>query len=106
MLLYREHGMKRMGGHGGSLGSQHQLGGQAGLGLGSGQNLMSDSYQQEKGILKKPGPPYCPLDKDRWERLSSSSQNNLAGGMDVTPRPESRPRVTGKTFFLAKYNYH
>merc|ERR1719297_291501 len=69
-----EHGMKRMGNHGGSIGSQHQLGG----GMGSGQNLMSESYQQEKGILKKPGPPYCPLDKDRWEeRLSSSSQNNL-----------------------------
>ena len=30
----------------------------------------------EKGILKKP--PYCPIDKDRWDdRLSSSSQNNL-----------------------------
>ena len=40
--------MKRMGNHGGSIGSQHQI--QAGLGqnpiMGSGQNLMSESYQQ------------------------------------------------------------
>ena len=34
--------MKRMGNHGGSIGSQHQLG----AGMGSGQNLMSESYQQ------------------------------------------------------------
>ena len=35
--------------------------------LGSGQNLMGDYSQQEKGILKKPGPGgYCPaMDKDR-----------------------------------------
>jgi len=104
-----EHGMKRMGNHG-SIGSQHQI--QAGMGsmgsnqiLGSGQNIMSESYQQEKGILKKPGPPYCPLDKDRWEeRLSSSSQNNLvnlSGGLvdtgvggpgrqQIPERPDSR----------------
>ena len=55
----------------------------------------------EKGILKKPGPPYCPLDKDRWDdRLSSSSQNNLVnltGGMvdsgarqQMPERPDSR----------------
>jgi len=86
-----EHGMKRMN-HGGSMGSQHQLSGSQGLG--SGQNLMTDSYQQDKGILKKPGGQgYCGLDKDRWEpeRLSSSSQNNLvslSGGQ--TDRPDSR----------------
>ena len=34
--------MKRMGNHGGSIGSQHQLGAASG----SGQNLMSESYQQ------------------------------------------------------------
>ena len=37
----------------------------------------------EKGILKKSG--YCPLDgKERWpeDRLSTSSQNNLAGQLD------------------------
>jgi len=99
---YREHGMKRIGNHG-SIGSQHQI--QPNMGsnqiLGSGQNLMSESYQQEKGILKKPGPPYCPLDKDRWDdRLSSSSQNNLVnltGGMvdsgsrqQMPDRPDSR----------------
>ena len=33
--------MKMMGNHGGSIGSQHQLA----AGLGSGQNLMSESYQ-------------------------------------------------------------
>merc|ERR550532_2908957 len=74
-----EHGMKRMGNHGGSIGSQHQLGAASG----SGQNLMSESYQQEKGILKKPGPPYCGLD-----RLSSSSQNNLVNLTDRRDRPE------------------
>ena len=44
--------MKRMGNHG-SIGSQHQI--QAGMGsmgsnqiLGSGQNIMSESYQQGK----------------------------------------------------------
>ena len=39
--------MKRMGNHGGSIGSQHQIQG-FGLGMGSssGQNLMSESYQQ------------------------------------------------------------
>ena len=42
ILSFREHGMKRMGNHGGSIGSQHQLG----AGMGSGQNLMSESYQQ------------------------------------------------------------
>eukprot|EP00090_Calanus_glacialis_P003082 TRINITY_DN12230_c0_g1_i1.p1 TRINITY_DN12230_c0_g1~~TRINITY_DN12230_c0_g1_i1.p1 ORF type:complete len:1327 (+),score=242.49 TRINITY_DN12230_c0_g1_i1:487-4467(+) len=99
---FREHGMKRIGNHG-SIGSQHQI--QPNMGsnqiLGSGQNLMSESYQQEKGILKKPGPPYCPLDKDRWDdRLSSSSQNNLVnltGGMvdsgsrqQMPERPDSR----------------
>jgi len=97
-----EHGMKRIPNHG-SIGSQHQI--QPNMGsnqiLGSGQNLMSESYQQEKGILKKPGPPYCPLDKDRWDdRLSSSSQNNLVnltGGMvdsgsrqQMQERPDSR----------------
>ena len=128
--------MKRMGNHGGSIGSQHQI--QAGLAqnpiMGSGQNLMSDPYQQGKtiffeivmysivfywfnlysiykfnfllfpvkGILKKP--PYCPIDKDRWDdRLSSSSQNNLVnltsghGLMDPVsggpgPRSDSRQR--------------
>ena len=51
--------------------------------------------------MKKPGPPYCPLDKDRWDdRLSSSSQNNLVnltGGMvdsgsrqQMQERPDSR----------------
>merc|ERR550532_1050081 len=68
-----------MGNHGGSIGSQHQLGAASG----SGQNLMSESYQQEKGILKKPGPPYCGLD-----RLSSSSQNNLVNLTDRRDRPE------------------
>ena len=43
--------MKRMGGqHGGSIGSQHQIQGGLGqsqiIGSGSGQNLMSESYQQ------------------------------------------------------------
>ena len=37
----------------------------------------------EKGILKKPGPPYCGLD-----RLSSSSQNNLVNLTDRRDRPE------------------
>ena len=38
--------MKRMGNHGGSIGSQHQLqGGQSSV-MGSGTNLMSESYQQ------------------------------------------------------------
>ena len=91
--------MKRMN-HGGSLGSQHQL--QQGLVsnqvgrrssrswsrsrsrstdgdlqiLGSGQNLMGDYNQQEKGILKKPGAGvYCPSmdkDRDRWDSFSCS----------------------------------
>merc|ERR1719445_339092 len=75
--------MKMMGNHGGSIGSQHQLA----AGLGSGQNLMSESYQGggEKGILKKPGPPYCGLD-----RLSSSSQNNLVNLTSGPSRPDSR----------------
>jgi len=119
-----EHGMKRIGNHGGSIGSQHQI--QAGLGqnpmMGSGQNLMSDSYQQ--GILKKP--PYCPIDKqDRWDdRLSSSSQNNLvnltsgAGGggghsmMDQVnsgpgPRSDSRRDISDVERTLKSLNgYH
>jgi len=114
-----EHGMKRMGNHGGSIGSQHQI--QAGLAqnpiMGSGQNLMSDSYQQEKGILKKP--PYCPIDKDRWDdRLSSSSQNNLVnltsghGLMDPVsggpgPRSDSRRDLSDVERTLKSLNgYH
>ena len=44
-ICCREHGMKRMGNHGGSIGSQHQIQGGSGL-MGSGTNLMSESYQQ------------------------------------------------------------
>ena len=65
------------------------------------QHTTKLSIFAEKGILKKPGPPYCPLDKDRWDdRLSSSSQNNLVnltGGMvdsgsrqQMQERPDSR----------------
>merc|ERR1719264_292845 len=94
-----------MGNHGGSIGSQHQIQGGLGqsqiMGSGSGQNLMSESYQQ--GILKKS--PYCPIDKDRWdERMSSSSQNNLVNltsGQSTmatppwTPPPSSRRSSRG-----------
>ena len=67
--------------------------------------IKTNIYSLEKGILKKPGPPYCPLDKDRWEeRLSSSSQNNLVnltgglvdtgvggpGRQQIPERPDSR----------------
>ena len=41
------------------------------------------TLSSEKGILKKPGPPYCGLD-----RLSSSSQNNLVNLTDRRDRPE------------------
>ena len=48
--------MKRMGGHGGSIGSQHGLQGGLGqsqiIGSGSGQNLMSESYQQGNQRIK------------------------------------------------------
>ena len=48
--------MKRMGNHGGSIGSQHQIQG-SGLGMGSssGQNLMSESYQQGE-VTPRPVP--------------------------------------------------
>ena len=44
---------------------------------------LSHTLSPEKGILKKPGPPYCGLD-----RLSSSSQNNLVNLTDRRDRPE------------------
>ncbi len=54
----REHGMKRMGNHGGSIGSQHQIQGGLGqsqiIGSGSGQNLMSESYQQGSALIFPP----------------------------------------------------
>ena len=50
--------MKRMGNHGGSIGSQHQIQGGLGqsqiMGSGSGQNLMSESYQQGNLIIFLP----------------------------------------------------
>lgn len=107
-----EHGMKRMGNHGGSIGSQHQIQGGLGqsqiMGSGSGQNLMSESYQQ--GILKKS--PYCPIDKDRWdERMSSSSQNNLvnltSGHSTMGPRSDSRRDISDVERTLKSLNgYH
>ena len=126
--------MKRMGNHGGSIGSQHQIQGGLGqsqiIGSGSGQNLMSESYQQGNalifpplisnfwysylltGILKKS--PYCPIDKDRWdERMSSSSQNNLVNltsghsMMDAGPRSDSRRDISDVERTLKSLNgYH
>ena len=124
--------MKRMGNHGGSIGSQHQIQGGLGqsqiMGSGSGQNLMSESYQQgnllifspfiptfsihivQTGILKKS--PYCPIDKDRWdERMSSSSQNNLvnltSGHSTMGPRSDSRRDISDVERTLKSLNgYH